>query len=167
MIQLATLLTFMIMPEPRSTMPGDRRMRQPHDGGDEHVERPLLVVDGAAEEGAVQAEPGVVHERLHRSIRVRQPAGDAVHVGALAQVGRQHLARHAVPLREVVRHDPQPLLVPRHEDEVEALAGEGIGESPADSCRGSGDQSRGHGPSLLRTGAVTSRPARALSVPAT
>ena len=68
-----------------------RGVREPHRGGDEDVEHPLLVVDVVVEEAALEAEPGVVDQQVHRSRRVGEPRLDG---GELVAVGR---GRRAAP----------------------------------------------------------------------
>ena len=140
-------------------------MRQPHHGGDQDVERGLLLVDGVVEEPALEPEAGVVDQQVDRPGLVGETLLDQGHPGALGEVGDQHLALRGIGLRELVGQRLQPLAVARDQHEVVAALGETEREDAPDPGGGAGDEGDGAGGRPMTCGTANPRlPTRGKSV---
>ena len=122
------------------------------DGGREHeqsthhdVERAVVLGEVGCSELRVQAESGVVDEQVDRSARVGQPLGDARDVGAIREVGDQHL--HVTSAgTELLCALLETVGGAGDEHEVVAPGSEGTGESGADPGGSSCDEGCRHVP---------------------
>jgi hypothetical protein len=117
-----------------------RGVGEPHHGGHQDVEHRLLLVDVVVEEPALQAEAGVVHQQLHRRLGLAEAGLDPGELGAVGEVGGQHLHRDAVRRAQLVGLGGQPGLVAGDQHQVVAAGGELVGERAADPGGGPGDQ---------------------------
>ena len=115
-------------------------MGEPEDGGHEHVEEVLLLLDGVVQERVLEPEAGVVDQQADRPGGVGHPGLDRRELLAVAEVGHDHLDRDAVLRGQVGGQPLQPLAGAGDDDQVVALGGEPVGEGPADARGGAGDE---------------------------
>jgi chromosome partitioning protein len=134
---------------------------QPQDRGDEDLQHRGLVVGGVVEEAVLEAEAGVVDQQVDRPVAVGEPGLDRRELGAVGEVGDQHLDLHLVGAAQLLGHLLEAGGVTRHEDEVVAAGGELDGVLVADAGGRAGDQGSAHAPSISgRAGRVRGRPAQ-------
>ena len=119
-------------------------MAEAHHRSDEDVEHLLLGVEITADEDLVHPEAGVVDEQVDGPRRVGEPRLDRRELGAIAQVGDEHLDRDPVPLLELGGEGREALAVPRDEHEVVAPRRGLPCELRADPRRTARDECRGH-----------------------
>ncbi len=122
-------------------------MREPQDGGHQHVEHRQLLVDRVVGEALLQAETRVVDQEIDRSTAIGQAGLDPRALLGDDKVGSEHLDLHGVCRSQLVRHSGEPGLVARHEHQVLSASGELVCELEADAGGRAGDESRSHAPS--------------------
>ena len=138
----------MIDAVPALEHPGQGRAGQPQHGADEDAQHPLLVLDVAGDEAAVDREAGVVDEQVDRPVAVGQPGLDGAAARVVGEVRRQRLDLHAVRRAQLGCQLLQALRVARDEDEVVAVGGEPADEGVADAGGRPGDECSRHPPTL-------------------
>ena len=118
----------------------ERRVAQPQDGGDQHLEHRGLLVGGVVEEPLLQPEAGIVDQQVDRPLAVGEASLDAGQVVAVDEVGDQHLDLDLVGAAQLVGDLLEPAAVAGDEDEVVPAGGELAGVLVADPGRRAGDE---------------------------
>jgi hypothetical protein len=119
----------------------ERDVREAEHGGDQDVEHRGLGVHGVVQEPPLEAEARVVDQEIHRAGGLGEPRLDAGQVGAVGQVGGQHLDLDAMGGTQLGGGLLQPFGVARDQHQVVAAGRELLGEGVTDACRGAGHES--------------------------